>query len=249
MANFDLISKRFIGQWLLFGDGASSGNPGTSGWAAIVLSPHGDLLELSGYEFESTNNRMELTAIIQGLGCIPKPGTVEVQVLTDSSYVIHGVRSWRWGWQKRGWKTQNGGEVANRDLWEGLFKKADSFKAVHWGYIPGHAGFPGNERVDQLAVAQSQNKPVRLHRGGYLEYPYDLSKLPDSLEPPPMKPQSDKKVTGNEGQVYLSVVNGKLERHATWKECELRVKGQSGARYQKAKNAEEEEEILKKWGF
>src|SRR5215467_7564002 len=101
-----------------FTDGAASGNPGPGGWAAIVLSPDGRVRELGGGDPHTTNNRMELTGAIRALALVE--AAHPIAIYTDSTYVIRGIREWIWNWKRRGWKTAEGADVLNRDLWEAL---------------------------------------------------------------------------------------------------------------------------------
>ena len=111
--------------------------------------------------------------------------------------------------------------------------------------MPGHEGVPGNERVDAIAVAFSKGLPISLYRGKRSSYPYNIEQLPEDLSIPELKYGSGEKKVAHS---YLSVVNGVAERHLTWKECEARVKGRSGARFKKAMSADEETKILSEWG-
>jgi len=134
----------------LWTDGACSGNPGPGGWAC-VLRCAGRERELSGHDPVTTNNRMELTAVIEGLAALTRPCRVTVH--TDSTYVVHAVtKRWIAAWQKRGWRTAAKSPVANRDLWERLLAELDRHE-VTWTKVRGHAGIELNERVDRLAVA------------------------------------------------------------------------------------------------
>jgi ribonuclease HI len=128
-------------------DGACRGNPGPGGWG-VLLSWNGSRKELSGAESATTNNRMELTAAIMGLTALKRPSVATVQ--TDSQYVIKGITEWLPSWKARGWRTADRKPVKNQDLWERL----DQLAAQHtlrWQWVKGHAGDPGNERVDELA--------------------------------------------------------------------------------------------------
>ncbi len=132
----------------IYTDGACRGNPGPGGWAA-VLSCDGREKEISGAEAHTTNNRMELLAVIRALEALKKP-QVRVKVFTDSQYVRKGITEWLASWKSRGWRTASRKPVMNQDLWEQL----DALAAPHtieWHWVPGHAGVPGNERVDRLA--------------------------------------------------------------------------------------------------
>lgn len=131
----------------IYTDGACRGNPGPGGWAAL-LSKAGHEKEISGAEALTTNNRMELTAVIRALEALRRP--VRARVYTDSEYVRRGISEWLPGWKARGWRTAARKPVKNQDLWERL----DELSAAHdieWRWVPGHAGVPGNERADQLA--------------------------------------------------------------------------------------------------
>ncbi|MEQ8509349.1 MAG: ribonuclease HI [Rhodospirillaceae bacterium] len=131
----------------LFTDGACLGNPGPGGWGAL-LRFNGTDKELAGGEPDTTNNRMEMQAVIEGLNALTRPCTVVVY--TDSQYVQKGITEWIQGWKARGWKTAAKKPVKNADLWLSLDdarKKHD----VTWKWVKGHAGHPENERVDDLA--------------------------------------------------------------------------------------------------
>jgi ribonuclease HI len=133
----------------IYTDGACRGNPGPGGWAAI-LSWDGHVRELSGAERETTNNRMELTAVIRALEALKRP--IPVRLYTDSQYVRQGITEWLPQWKQRGWRTADRKPVKNRDLWEALDAAAARHR-IEWRWVRGHAGVPGNERVDALANA------------------------------------------------------------------------------------------------
>jgi ribonuclease HI len=133
----------------IYTDGACRGNPGPGGWAATLQSGE-HLRELSGAEADTTNNRMELTAVIRALEALKRP--VKARVHTDSEYVRRGITEWMANWKKRDWRTADRKPVKNRDLWEQLDVLAQRHE-IEWKWVPGHAGVPGNERVDRLATA------------------------------------------------------------------------------------------------
>jgi ribonuclease HI len=133
----------------VYTDGACRGNPGPGGWAA-TLQWEGHLRELSGAERETTNNRMELTAVIRALEALKR--SMPVRVYTDSQYVRQGITEWMANWKKRDWRTADKKPVKNRDLWEALDAAAARHQ-VEWHWVKGHSGVPGNERVDALANA------------------------------------------------------------------------------------------------
>ncbi len=131
----------------IYTDGACRGNPGPGGWGALlILGEHEK--ELSGAEAHTTNNRMELTAVIRALEALKRP--VQARIYTDSQYVRRGITEWLPAWKARQWRTADRKPVKNQDLWQRL----DEVCAAHtleWQWVPGHAGVPGNERVDRLA--------------------------------------------------------------------------------------------------
>jgi len=131
----------------LYTDGACSGNPGPGGWGCI-LRFKGTEKELCGGEPDTTNNRMEMKAVMAGLAALKRPCTVAVY--TDSQYVQKGISEWIWGWKKRGWKTADNKPVKNADLWQELDTLVKNHK-VTWHWVKGHAGHPENERADELA--------------------------------------------------------------------------------------------------
>jgi ribonuclease HI len=133
----------------IYTDGACRGNPGPGGWAALLRS-NGAEKELSGSETATTNNRMELMAVIMALAALKRG--VSACVHTDSLYVLKGLTEWLPSWKARGWKTADKKPVKNQDLWERLDAEA-ARHALRWQWVKGHAGHPENERVDALANA------------------------------------------------------------------------------------------------
>ena len=131
----------------IFTDGACKGNPGPGGWGVLLrMGPHEK--ELSGGERDTTNNRMEMTAVIKGLNALIEPCTVTLY--TDSRYVIDGITKWVHGWKKKGWINASKQPVRNADLWHDLIE-AELRHQVTWTWVRGHAGHVENERVDKLA--------------------------------------------------------------------------------------------------
>jgi len=133
----------------IYTDGACRGNPGPGGWAATLESGE-HFRELSGAERTTTNNRMELTAVIRALEALKKSSAVVVY--TDSEYVRKGITEWLRAWKARDWRTADKKPVKNRDLWEQL-DVATERHSIEWRWVKGHSGVPGNERVDALANA------------------------------------------------------------------------------------------------
>jgi len=141
----------------LWTDGACKGNPGPGGWGAILLISDQAPLELSGYDPATTNNRMELTAVIEGLKALPdRAGTVTVH--TDSQLVVKGMTEWIAGWQRKQWRKSDGDPVLNAELWRALLAESQRLGQVRWQWVRGHSGVPLNERADQLAVAAIERR-------------------------------------------------------------------------------------------
>ena len=136
----------------IYTDGACSGNPGPGGWGALLIAKEaGKLLksrELCGGEADTTNNRMELTAAIEGLNALERPSPVTV--VTDSTYVKDGISKWMHGWKRKGWKTAAKKPVKNQELWMAL-DEAQARHQVTWEWVKGHAGHAENELADGLA--------------------------------------------------------------------------------------------------
>lgn len=132
----------------IYTDGACKGNPGPGGWGAL-LRHNGKEQELSGAEAETTNNRMEMFAVIRALESL-KHNKYPVVLTTDSRYVMDGITKWIAGWKKRGWKTAAKQPVKNQDLWQRLDTVHQNHQ-VEWRWVKGHSGHVDNERVDQLA--------------------------------------------------------------------------------------------------
>jgi len=131
----------------VYTDGACSGNPGPGGWGIIIKTESGNT-ELSGGEALTTNNRMELMAVIKALEFLQEKS--EVTIMTDSQYVKNGITTWIIGWKKNGWRTADKKSVKNQDLWTALDELTTS-RRIDWEWVKGHAGHPENERADALA--------------------------------------------------------------------------------------------------
>lgn len=131
----------------IYTDGACKGNPGVGGWGAILIAGNREK-ELFGGELETTNNRMELMAVIQALQALKRP--CEIALYTDSQYVLKGITEWIDGWKAKGWKTASKAPVKNVDLWQQL-DQARQIHKIDWIWVRGHTGNFGNERADQLA--------------------------------------------------------------------------------------------------
>lgn len=234
---------------IVFTDGATKGNPGPGGWGVVIMTLDGEVAELGGGATLTTNNRMELTGAIRALERLrDMPGALALY--TDSTYVIKGIREWIWGWRRRGWKTAEGSDVVNRDLWEELSSlvSARGKGAIEWHYVRGHTGIAGNERVDEIADAFALGRDIDLYSGPLSGYPRPILEVPADTSVPRRAAGSS---SGGKAKAaaysYLSVVDGQPMRHDTWADCERRVKGRSGARFKKAMSKTDEIAILREW--
>ena len=131
----------------IYTDGACKGNPGPGGWGAL-LQYNQHKKEINGFSLETTNNIMELTAVIEALSIIKK--TSDITIITDSNYVKDGITKWIDNWKNKGWKTANKKPVKNKDLWIALDEVSKNH-SIDWQWIKGHSGHPQNERADELA--------------------------------------------------------------------------------------------------
>ncbi len=224
----------------IFADGSSKGNPGPGGYGAIVASD-GRVQEFGGGEPHTTNNRMELTAAIVALASL-SDSRAKITLYTDSSYVVNGITKWVSGWQTNGWQTKQKKDVENRDLWEKLIAAA-SGKNITWNHVAGHAGIPGNERCDEIANAFATGTTPKLFSGNLTTYTIAIADLK------PRHALAEKKSRNKAtAYSYVSMVDGIVKTHATWSECEQRVKGvKGGVKFKKATNAEDEASIIQDW--
>ncbi len=246
--------KKFI----IFTDGSSRGNPGPGGYGAIILDKENSLAaEIGGYENDTTNNRMELKAAIEALiylRKITRDSSNETIIYSDSAYVLNGITSWVFQWEKNNWMTGQHEGVLNQDLWQALLElsRDREFKGpISWKKISGHSGVVGNERCDEIATSFADQKSILLFSGTLEEYEKMLgSSISDISENPMIQKKSTtkKKQTGV-GYSYVSFVDGQVNVDQTWAACEKRVKGKKGAKYKKAMNKEEENDLVALWSL
>ncbi len=248
---------------IIFTDGSSRGNPGSGGWGSVVIG-NGEIVELGGTEKNTTNNKMELSAVINGLQKASEAcGKVrqgaksfgssrktaegpQVTIYTDSSYVINGITKWIHGWKRNGWKTKTKDDVLNKDLWMNLDEVLNTVGArnVTWKYVGGHVGIAGNERCDVIATSFADGEKIKLYNGPLSDYSIknilDISN--DKVKAKAKKSSSSR--SNAKAYSYVSNIGGEIKIHHTWAECEKRVKGAKGARYKKSLNAMNEAEII-----
>lgn len=155
----------------IYTDGAARGNPGPAGWGAVIINDQFlisndkiKIIELGGRADHATNNQMELTAPIETLKYLKNKmskGTFDIEIVSDSKYVILGITEWIFNWEKNGWRNAGKKPVMNRELWEELHKLTEEFKPK-WSYVKGHSGDKWNDRVDEIATSFADNNPVEL---------------------------------------------------------------------------------------
>src|SRR5262245_43583393 len=163
------MTKLSLPEVTIYTDGGADPNPGTGGWAAILIdAATGKAREISGGEPHATNNRMELTAAIRALEALKR--RCRVHLFTDSLYLRKGITEWLPGWTARGWR-RKAGELQNEDLWRRLAEMVESHE-VHWDWVRGHAGNQWNERADELATQE-----IRKRRGGRIAAPASAAEV------------------------------------------------------------------------
>ncbi len=225
----------------IFTDGAARGNPGPGGWGAIVLTSD-TVAELGGREAHTTNNRMELLAIISALEAFPVE--YEMTIYTDSAYVVNGITRWVNGWQANKWKTSKKEDVLNKDLWERLVE-AVAHKVISWKIVKGHSGVAGNERCDVIATGFADENPPVLYHGSRARYGVDVSSVV-STKLGAKKSAEAKAKSKTKAYSYVSLVDGEIRVHKTWEECKARVHGVN-ARFKKSVSPADEEEIIREF--
>ena len=224
----------------IFTDGAAKGNPGPGGWGAVIN--FGDrVVELGKGKEPTTNNEMELRAVAEALSYVPEGSKVEIY--TDSKYVVEGATGWIFGWMKNGWKTKAGGDVLHKEIWQELIDLLKKVK-VDWHKIPGHSGLIGNERADTIASDLGEKKEVVLYSGPREGYKFEIENVEYDKEKASERNEARKR-QALKAYSYVSMVGGVVQTHATWKECEARVKGKQGVRFKKSLDASNEKEIIK----
>jgi ribonuclease HI len=231
----------------IYTDGASRGNPGPGGWGAVVLVD-GYAMELAGAAKKATNNQMELEAVISVLsdsGAKAHKGPVVVH--SDSAYVINGLTSWMYGWEKKGWVTMAKTPVENKMMWQKALVLAKEYgDRLTFTKVSGHAGDLYNERCDELAVAAALGKKETHFKGSQKDYDAFLKEIGTTkkVEGGKVKIKSKKKKDTGPAYAYVSTVGGKVYSDKTWAVCEARVKGKKGAKYKKVFSKAEETSLV-----
>lgn len=243
---------------IIFTDGSSRGNPGPGGYGAVAIynDEHGGVRvdEIGGREDVTTNNRMELRAVIEAIknfeNYYQNLSEHRFVIFTDSSYVLNGATKWLHNWQKNSWISSTKEEVKNQDLWQ-IFSDFNKQKLnFKWNLLEGHAGVAGNERCDVIATSFADNNPTDLYTGTLSQYEVqDILNIKTDETSLKRKEAKKKSKSGKSGVAYsyVSSVDGKVMTHKTWAECEARVKGISKTRFKKVFSKDEEVEVIKEF--
>lgn len=225
----------------IFTDGAAKGNPGPGGYGVVVVGAD-TVTELGGFKERTTNNEMELQAVVEALKAVVGKYPA-VAIYTDSKYVVEGAQGWVFGWVKNGWQTKAKTDVINKELWQALLpllKQVD----IEWHKVPGHVGIIGNERADTIASTFAEKGSYPLYNGPKVDYGHNVDDT--SYDESKAQDRSDaRKRSAQKAHSYISMVDGVIATHRTWGECEARVKGTKGARFKKSLDAQNEQEIIK----
>ncbi len=240
---------------IIYTDGSSRGNPGPGGFGALLIitdeKEHKKVVELGGHEDHTTNNRMELLATLESLQYIEERKIAgKVEVHTDSAYVLNGITGWVFGWEKNGWKTQNGDEVLNQDLWRALAAisfRIKSKQGLEWIKVKGHSGIWANERVDQIATEYADSSQPLLYTGALESYLKLMSIDEKELFTSTVSTSQKSSSKNKKPYAYASCVDGSVYKDETWAACEKRVKGKKGARFKKVFSKEEYDDLVKLW--
>lgn len=230
-----------LSQITIFTDGASKGNPGRGGFGVVIVHDV-TVTELGGHKTRTTNNEMELQAVVEALTAIGSTKAT-VTIYTDSKYVVDGATGWIFGWLKNGWKTKANTDVANKELWQRLLPLLTHLQII-WHKVPGHVGIVGNERADTIASTFAETGNYNVYSGLQNLYPYDISNV--TYDEEKKQDRSDaRKRQAKKAYSYISLVGGEIKVHNSWLDCERRVKGQKGTRFKKSLSDVDEKAIIK----
>jgi ribonuclease HI len=206
-----------------------------------VIAQGDTVTEIGAHKAHTTNNEMELRAVVEALQVVKDSGQT-VAIYTDSKYVVEGANGWMFGWLKNGWQTKAGTGVINKELWQELLPLLKQVQ-IEWHKVPGHVGIIGNERADTIASDFAATGKYNLYSGSQKEYGFDLSDT--SFDETKAKERSDaRKRQTQKAFSYVSLLDGVVQTHKTWGECESRVKGKRGTRFKKSLDANNEKAII-----
>lgn len=240
---------------IIYTDGSSLGNPGPGGYGCIlVFQNEGEVIELGGTSNETTNNKMELTAILKSLEYLKNQHVLlntSIVIHTDSSYAINGITKWMFGWLKNNWMTSTKTPVLNSEIWKPLIPLKNYFKNLSFEHVRGHTGIWGNERCDEIATTFASGKKPTLFHGLLSNYDPRILSQDVSMKPSkkssPKNTSSGTKKTSGKAYSYVALVNGKIYTFADWESCKAVVHGRS-SKYKKVLSKDEEARLIKEWG-
>jgi ribonuclease HI len=232
---------------IIYTDGSSLGNPGPGGYGCVlVFQGTEEVFELGGYAKETTNNKMELTAIktvLEFLMHKKVSPTTPIVIHTDSSYAINGITKWTAGWQRKGWVTMQKTSVLNVELWKPIAELKKLFPKISFVHVRGHAGVWGNERCDIIATSFASGEKPKLYHGKLGGY--DTRILSSEVTTTPSQKSSGSRKSGA-AYSYVAQVNGKIYTFEDWESCKAAVHGRS-SKYKKVFSKDEEEKLKKEW--
>ena len=256
---------------IIYTDGSSLGNPGPGGYGCVIVFTEKELVvELGAYENATTNNKMELTAILTALEYLKKnniSSDAEIVIHTDSSYAINGITKWIFGWQKNNWITSTKTPVLNEELWKQLISLKNYFKSLSFEHVRGHSGIWGNERCDMIATSFASKSKIDLFHGKLSQYDDRILSTKRRVSRPhpnpllkgdgiiqvsstPKSSSSEKEKYGKgsgKAYSYVALVNGKIQTFKDWESCKAVVHGRS-SKYKKVFSEQEEQVLKKEWG-
>ncbi len=252
---------------IIYTDGSSLGNPGPGGFGCVIVFQEKDhVVELGGYARETTNNKMELTAIITALEYLKNhhvSADTKIVIHTDSSYAINGITKWVFGWQKNNWVTSTKSPVLNSELWKQFVPLTKYFSAITFDHVRGHAGVWGNERCDMIATSFASKKTIELFNGKLSRYDdrilsKQIQSVSSSKKTLTIAVSTNRKVISKKAEKstygkgsgkahsYVAQVNGKVYTFEDWDSCKAAVYGRS-AKYKKVFSAAEEKKLIQEW--
>ena len=237
---------------VVFTDGSSRGNPGPGGWGAIVIDTKiGKVWELGGREDGTTNNRMEMMAAREALSFIESrkiEGDIEIH--TDSAYLLNGITGWVFGWEKNGWKTKTGEPVLNQDLWKDIGALNFRLKLkrnVEWKKVSGHSGLVGNDRVDVIATSKADGVHELLFVGSLADHEKMIGGNVFDITEEKAGAKKKKTASSKKAFAYVSMVDGVIAIDTNWATCERRVKGHSNTKFKKVFSKDEQDSLVAEW--
>lgn len=241
---------------LIYTDGSSLGNPGPGGYGCvIVFQDREQVIELGDRNEKTTNNKMELTAIIQSLHFLKKQDVspqAKIVIRTDSSYAINGITRWIFGWIKNNWKTSTKTEVLNSDLWKELFDIKNYFQFIQFEHVRGHSGIWGNERCDMIATSFAAKNPIELFDGSAKDYYPEIhstetiKKTYTQYSGTTISTKKNTDTKSKKAYSYVALVNGNIQTFRDWESCKKVVHGRS-SKYKKVLSEQEEKKLIKEW--